>query len=176
MRKLNAVILFLLFAVIQVGILAWYCYRPVLHAVCYQLFLYHEASANRVGQLKLDRGDLLASRSDDDEIRWNGELYDILKTVDRGDSVLLTVKKDIIESRWLAACSAIQQQLTRDPSGHSPMNIRIYQWVFKLYVPFQDPASDPGQQGSELRHCLFIIPHLTKGFYPAPGQPPEVLS
>jgi len=175
MRKLNAVILFSLFAAIQVGTLAWYCYRPVLHAVCYQFFLYHEASANRVEQLKFGQADLRALRGDDDEIRWIGELYDILKSAVRGDSVLLTVKKDGIENRWLAACSAIRQQLARDASGRAPMNSRIYQWMFKLYIPFQSPASRPIAQRVDLRHCLFNISNLTTGFYCTPGQPPEAL-
>lgn len=188
MRKLKAVILLSLFAGIQVGILAWYCYRPVLHAVCYQLFQYHGASenhevganhetaANRVEQMKLSQAGLRAARSDDGELSINGELYDIIKTVVRGDSVLLTVEKDITENRWFAACSAIQQQLTNKHSGQAPPDFRIYQWMFKLYVPSHSLAAHPSQQEHHPRHCLLAIPLLTSGFYHTPGQPPEQVS
>jgi hypothetical protein len=174
MRKFSAVILLLLFAAIQMGTLTWYCYRPILHSVCYQLFFYRlENPRSPVTHLKLSRAAFHAARCDDDEIRCNGELYDIIRTVAHGDTLLLTVEKDITETRWLAACSAIQQQLTQNRPGQNPAHSRVYQWMFKQYVPSREPPSFESIRETPLpcSHCA--TPLLSSGFHHLPGKPPE---
>jgi hypothetical protein len=178
MRKLTAGILLLLFATIQVGMIAWYCYRPVLHAVCHQLFLYRQAArspGNQAMNIQLSKADYCDARCDDDELRWRGEVYDIVGIAGRRDSVLLTVQKDITENTWLAVCNVIQQQLTQNRPGQAPMDSRIFQWMFKQYVPAHGLAAFTTERWNRRPYCISQKLILTSGFNDIPGQPPEVV-
>jgi hypothetical protein len=176
MRKLSIIMVLLLFAAIQVGTLAWYCYKPVLHTICYQLFLHRQKGRETKPILiKTSLTAFRAARQDEDEIRWNGELYDVLKTVIHGNEVLLTVEKDMAENRWLAACDAVHRQLTKNNTRQSPTGINIYQWMFKWYIPARNGPSEPVALASPLHYNIYTTVSPLSGFSNTPCQPPDMV-
>ena len=176
MRKLSVVILLLLFTAIQLGTLAWYFYKPVIHVVCYQFFRHYPDNRNgerKLVVIKTNLAGFRSARQDENEILWKGELYDITKIISAGNEVTLTVEKDVTENRWMNIYNAVHQQIAKNKSSQSPAALTIYQWMLKWYIPAESLKPSAAAIACTTHHTLYVV-DLPPLFFPnGPCQPPD---
>lgn len=174
MRKLGTIILLSLFGAVQIGVLAWYCYKPAIHTVCYEFFRQHKDQQENDRVIRMSVAAFRSAKQDEDEILWAGELYDVTKKTTEGNEVVLRVRKDMWENYLVTVWNDICRQIEKNKPFQTPAGSGICQWIFKWFVPAEKlnfnklvevkfiPAS----------FCIVSLPALV--FDDTPCQPPEL--
>lgn len=172
MRKLNTIILIALYFSIQVGAVAWDYYKPVLHLVCNRL-MQHSHESGKLVTIKTDRTTFNHCLQEDDELLWQGVLYDIENTTVNGNQVIALVEKDEAENKWTGIYNSICQHNTAGRQPYSPLHINCYKWMFKLYVPAENVNTSPAIKLIEAQHAVLPARRLAAFFPDDPCQPPD---
>ena len=172
MRKLPTILFLLLYAGIQPGMLAWDYYKPIVHFICYRFSQQRPETAQQV-LIKTDYSTYKNCRQDDQEIRWQGRLYDIKQVSITGNEVLLVAEKDDLENKWMELFNTLRQRIATDRTRHWPAQLTRYQWLFKLYVPAAG-IKGTGTAGPAPVACNgYITCHLPLFSSGGPYRPPD---
>jgi hypothetical protein len=140
MRKGIVIIFLLIYASFQLGTLAWYYYKPVIHALCYSR-LSTRSGKNHLEQeivINTDTHSFQLAKQDEHEILWKAELYDIKELSIKGDVVVINAVKDTRETHWMELFNSVQKQLTKNSGSHPLRDINFYNWMSKLYTSKED--------------------------------------
>jgi hypothetical protein len=175
MRKTGVTILLLLYIFTQLGTIACYHYKPLLHAICYDLLRFRSTGKKEGTKyvIKTDLASFTKAKQDDREILWKGCLYDIKNIEINGDKITLTAEKDLTETRWMDIFNAVRQQITGNKSSHTPADIRFCQWIFKLYVPAEVSVSPVRVLPFALHNSSCSFHYFFIYFPDGPFRPPD---
>ncbi len=174
MKRPGLIILLLLYIFTQLGVITWYHYQPLLHAICYMRF-HFSSRENDENEfiIKTNPAGFKKAKQDDNEILWNGIYYDIKKVEIKGNEIAVTAEKDITETKWVHLYHSIHEQIRKNKSPDAPRDIRFCQWMFKLYVPATTVHSTIPSLPL-LVHNYSKYQHPLPAFFPdGPCQPPD---
>jgi len=173
-KKAAAIILASTFALAQLLSCGLDYYKTIVHAICYHDFLVSNDNADKTGLVvSTDLVTYQNARKDEYELLWKGELYDIVKKQVKGNTITVTLKKDINENSLLNSLKTIQEQLNKASHPDSPTNSSFFQWVFKVYIPEATHSQPPLRVSLAVQYNL-LLTHFPPAFYPeGPCQPPD---
>jgi hypothetical protein len=178
MRKTSVITLLLLYIFTQLGTVAWYYYKPALHAICYNLLRFHSAGNNDANEciIKTDLTSFKNAKQDEHELLWKGDLYDINRIEINGNEIIITAKKDIPETSLMNIYHNIRLQISKNKLPHSPTDISFYQWMFKLYKPAETIHPFIAVRPFTMQNGLHSSGYIFTFFPDGPSQPPDFLS
>jgi len=172
MRKLPTILFLFLYAGIQTGMLAWDYYKPIVHFICYRFSQERPDTAGPV-LIKTDYNSYKNCRQDEQEILWQGSLYDIKHISITGNEVLLVAEKDDLESKWMELYNTLRNRIATDRARHWPAQLNRYQWLFKLYVPVAGIKDAGTARPAPVSRNGYITGHLPSFSAEGPYRPPD---
>jgi hypothetical protein len=175
MRRLISFGLISLFLLTQLGSVIWYYTRPLIHFICNsrQENNLGESSNNHLAILHLSSLKYQTEFKGEDEIRLGGMLYDIISTQSSGDSVVLKLESDLLETSLLAKYDQISENFAQTHPAQKQSDQHLWKWVFQLFnappaekkiIPFF-AHSIPGS--------IRNITSLSAAYLDVPAQPPR---
>jgi hypothetical protein len=174
MKKPGIIILLLIYFFTQMGTIAWYYYKPLLHAICYTRFHFPSFSKNdKEYIIKTDIASFKKAKQDEHEILWKGAFYDIKEVEINNNEITIKAEKDIIETAWTDIYYSIREQVKKNRSPRSSSGIRFCQWILKLYVPVQTLNSYIAVPHFAANNSLYACNYLHIFFPDGPSQPPD---
>jgi hypothetical protein len=175
MKKIAVATILLLYTFIQLGIMGWHYYKPIIHAICYNQFLLRKESPDNIFIVKTDTATYQQSRQKDDEIVWKGVLYDIKNVVIKDKEVTITMEQDIAETSLMNICHNIHEQIKKNTLPGSPTDISFYQWIFKFYKPAEDSKLLIAVLSITPKNSLYYSNYFSSFFPNGPFQPPDFM-
>jgi hypothetical protein len=176
MRKSGITILLLLYVFTQLGTITWYYYKPLLHAICYNRLWLRPKNDKNECVITMDLASFRKAKADEHEILWKEELYDISAIEINGDKVTIRAEKDATETKWIDIYNVIHEQVSKNKSPHSPIDMRYYQWAFKLYIPAVASGLAATLPNTVVYHNTYYSHYLIIFFPDTPGQPPDLVA
>lgn len=162
-RRPGIILLLLIYACTQLGSIAWYYYKPLIHAI--SVARQHQVALGDHPPLltiEMDAAAFRKAKQNENEIRWQGTLCDIQHISYRGATVVLSLLKDEEETSWLHQYDLLSYWLHQDGhDGRSPV-AALWKWFSKIYNPV--PAITC--MHLSFRHKKQSAPH------PVPYHPP----
>jgi hypothetical protein len=134
MKNRLAILLLLIFSCTQFGNLLSDFGAPFIHAICYGKVFKRRSTGSGDQLLSMDSATFRGSLTDDHEIRYEGQLFDILSVTAEGNTVQLQVVNDEIETKISNIFHQIHEALKK-ASGAQQAGKRMLSWLLKLYCP-----------------------------------------
>jgi hypothetical protein len=175
MKKIAILIILLLYTFIQLGIMGWHYYKPIIHAICYQQFRLESHNPDNASIIEIDTATLHQIRENEDEIIWKGVLYDIKSVVVNGNEVSLTIQEDIAETGLMEIYHHIHEQIKKNKLPGSPTDISFYQWIFKFYQPAEDSKLLIAVLSITPKNNFYCANYFSSFFPNGPFQPPDFM-
>lgn len=175
MRRLISFGLISLFLLTQLGSVIWYYTRPLIHFICNsrQENNFGESNNNHLTILHLSSAKFQTELKGEDEIRLGGILYDIISTQSAGDSVVLKLESDLLETSLLAKYDQINENFAKTHPTQQQSDLHLWKWVFQLFnAPHAEKKFTPFFIRPDLT-CHRNIPSLSVAYLEVPAQPPR---
>src|SRR6478609_6838772 len=134
MKSTLVILLLLIFSVTQFGNLLTGITAPVIHAICYGKVLKRRSTSSGNQLLSIDTATFRLSLTDDNEIRYAGQLFDILSVNPHGNTVQLQVVNDEFETTLSNIIKQLREAVKK-ASGSHHSGKRMLSWLLKLYCP-----------------------------------------
>jgi hypothetical protein len=130
MRKFSIILLSIIYFCSQLITVAWVNSRPVIHGISHLIYELSNKEGGIEISISVDQYKLL---KDDDEIRWQGKLYDIEEKSFHGNLVTLKIVNDEFETSLLNTHEKVQKKM----SQHYPDDytvVMIWKWLQHTYI------------------------------------------
>ncbi len=178
MRKPGITILLLLYAFTQLGTIAWYYSKPVIHLICYSRLRFRSVNKNDENEciIKMNPVSFKKAQQGEHEILWKGEVYDVKSVNVNGDEVIVTAEKDITETNWMEVSRNTLQRITNNKWPMSSAGMRFFQWMFKLYLPNKCTNLSVTFLSLVVQNNLYSCHNLFPFSEEGPYQPPDLIS
>ena len=176
MKKITITLLLAIYAFMQLIVVGWDIYKPAIHTVCYNIIRVcsNEKRANNI-IIKTDKTAYQKALQDENEILWQGELYDIKNIAIDGNEVTLIVEKDAIETNWVNVYNAVQQKIKKDSPNQPSQNPNYCKWLFKLYMPVERLTPAIFIHPSSINNNLYNVDYYSNCYINNPSQPPDMV-
>ncbi len=175
MKKITVAVILTLYTFIQLGIMGWHYYQPIIHAFCYQQFRTKSEAPGNIFTIHTDKTTYYSCRQPDNEIKWQGDLYDIKSVEINGGLVTIVMEKDELETKLTVFYRGIQDEISKNKLPHSPTDISFYQWVFKFYQPADNSKEFSNAMTIVPKNNLFRNSYVYAFFPNSPFQPPDFM-
>lgn len=159
-----------LLALTQLASLLYQYATPVIHALCYEQLLL-ESETGPLVQMSLTASEYQAGLTDDQELRINGELYDIVSQSRSKGAVNLFLRKDDVETKLLAFAKRLGKAIDKSKHHHGTAKLP-YQWMFKLYCQDVNEACLPVLAQNPIHVGSPAEPGLPIGQHSSTFRPP----
>lgn len=171
MRKTGIILLAFIYICSQLITVAWVNSKPFIHTISRLMYRLSEKEEGIDISITIDQ---YRSLKDDDEIWWQGSLYDIEEKSFHGNSVTLTIVNDEFETSLLNKHNDIEQNLPKHYPGDHTVVI-IWKWLQHVYTGHEnlsvfEPESDQANMSVDYsKYSLrsgtcFIIPRPPQAF------------
>jgi hypothetical protein len=173
MKNRLAILLLVIFSSTLFGNLLTDFGAPFIHAICYGKVFKRRSTGSSDQLLSMDTATFRRSMTDDHEIRYGGQLYDILSVTARGNIVQLQVVNDEIETKISNIFQQIGESVKKASTPHH-RGKRMISWLLKLYCP--DGENDELLIASKnlSQYNNSRIPPIYPGIHTLCQQPPEL--
>jgi hypothetical protein len=174
MKKLLVICLLLVYSSAQLGMLAWYYGRTLIHAMSadwQDIRLNINPRSKELSSLKISR-QAYRQKVKDGEIILNDVLFDITKTTLADTTLTLTLEKDKLETYLLDRYAQITTWIKKHRHSKGSEQY-VLNWMMKLYL------SSPGQIASSGSSCATTDSNLSNSknpssiYFDVPGKPPD---
>ena len=179
MKKPGAILLFVLFTCVQLISIVWYYAKPLIHTISEERQkLSSIAGAHGLLQLSFDKAEFskLQEEENENEIRWNGKLYDIEKIFVVEDKVTVLLRKDEVETNLLHLYTVIGQAFKKANIPRQEATTVLWKWFQTNYI---FPAKfSPGKLAggySQMKKSFNLLNLPVSPYLPCSLQPPEWL-
>lgn len=168
--------MFILFSCTQIVSITWYYSKSLIHAVSAERQRLKVTDQTTTVEVCFDRVIFEKLRENNEEIRWQGVLYDIEKTSFTGNQVKVQLRKDEDETNWLHLYETISAAVKKMNTTFPQATTGFWKWLFKSY-------NFPGNYNHSNLECTLNPGHKTYNphslpvspYLPGNLQPPEAV-
>jgi hypothetical protein len=174
MKKLLVICLLLVFGSTQLGTLAWYYGRTLIHAMSadwQQIRLSTTRSAKEISLVKIGRK-TYRQNVKDGEIILNGILFDITKTAVSDTTLVLTLQKDELETYLLKQYAHIAGWINKHRHSRGSEQF-VLNWMMKLYISCPGQIATSGLCSPPKNSSLSNAKNPSSIYFDVPGKPPD---
>jgi hypothetical protein len=139
MKKPSLILLLFVYTCSQLGSVAWYYYKPIVHALSVsrqRLRAMQNKDAGLVS-ITVDTKTYNKIKENGDEVHWNGVLHDIEKVVLHGNNVHLLLRKDLDETRWLEFHKIISNWFIKTSFPQKTATTGLLKFLLKTCIPLE---------------------------------------
>ncbi|MGE5108739.1 MAG: hypothetical protein ACM3H8_14440 [Sphingobacteriales bacterium] len=177
MKKLSAILLLSVYALTQIGSIAWYYYKPIAHAYFSHLQQLRNTSGKQGSDLIsifIDKNRFAELKRENKEIVFDGFLYDIKETVIENDIVHLLLKKDKAETKWTNHYQSISNLLNKHSNSKSPGTVKTSAIFLVLYHPNESKINFGLLTEIQLKHIAVSTNQYSSPIISLLSPPPKV--
>jgi len=106
-----------------------------------------------------------------DEFKIEGEMYDIISTVEQGNDIWYYCVKDKQEDKLLASLQQLVNENAASKNGK-----QLLKSLLKDYVAMQIQELNATEQLVQINYFISLIADFTKAYIQVPANPPEAIS
>jgi hypothetical protein len=176
MKRFIICILLILYVFTQLGTILYYDFQPIIHTACYYQWRCGNKSTRWDYILVLDSTEYLAAKKEDEEIYWQGALYDIRSIQANGSKLMIYAEEDSAESKWLNAYNELRSQFKKNQSSQAPLSLNIIKWLFKIYSPGSHQNIQNFNLHIKIDLCLHKESTLPNHYRKGPIRPPDFIA
>jgi hypothetical protein len=162
------------FSSAQLGTLAWYYGRTLIHTMSadwQQIRLNTMRSGKEISLVKIGRA-AYRQNVKDGEIILNGILFDITKTAVSDTTLVLTLQKDELETYLLKQYAQIAVWINKHRHSRGSEQF-VLNWMMKLYISSPGQIATSAHRSPPKNSNLSNAKNPSSIYFDVPGKPPD---